>query len=164
METLGDKYVKDDRLPTLISGIGGVKLLGVPALPVKSSQSAGSLISSATVGLLRSWNCAENVSAMVFDTTAANTGHLTAGCICIQKELGKALLWCACRRHVGEIILTRVWDSLKIEVSKAKIFLYLKNSEAISRSIILKNSHMFMMSQTLFFLSNKRLSPNCYKI
>lgn len=76
LETLGDKYKKVDRLPTLISGVGGVKLLGVPGLPVKSSQPAGNLIADATVDLLKSWQCEGNVSAMVFDTTAANTGEV----------------------------------------------------------------------------------------
>ena len=48
------------------------------------------------------------------------TGHLTAACICIQKCIGRALLWCACRKHVGEIMLSRVWEALKVEVSSSK--------------------------------------------
>lgn len=36
----------------------------------------------------------------------------------MQRELGKHLLWIACRHHVGEVILTHVWDALKVEVSK----------------------------------------------
>ena len=84
METLQNKHLIEDCLPVLILGVGSVKLLGVPALPVKSSESAGSLISSATVSLAEEWNCADNISGMVFDTTSANTGRLTAGCICIQ--------------------------------------------------------------------------------
>ena len=43
LETLGDKYK--------ISGVGGVKLLGVPALPTKSSESAGNLIANSTIAL-----------------------------------------------------------------------------------------------------------------
>ena len=74
LETLGDKYKKDERLPVLISGVGGVKLLGVPALPTKSSESAGNLIANSTIALLVSWKCDKNVSAMVFDTTSSNTG------------------------------------------------------------------------------------------
>jgi len=34
--------------------------------------------------LLDQWNCAENIRAMVFDTTSANTGHLSAACISVQ--------------------------------------------------------------------------------
>ena len=135
METLTDKYSTDDRLPVLISGVGGVKLLGVPALPVKSSESAGSLISSATVNLVEEWSCKEEVSSLVFDTTSANTGRLSAGCICIQvilnkqtnkqtivllqEKLDKALLWCACRKHVGEVLLTKAWDALNVEASRS---------------------------------------------
>ena len=33
-----------ERLPILVSGIGGIKLLGVPALPFKSTEKAGALI------------------------------------------------------------------------------------------------------------------------
>ena len=46
-------------------------------------------------------------------------GHVTAACISIQLELERELLWTACRHHVGEIILTWVWEGLKIEVSKS---------------------------------------------
>ena len=53
------------------------------------------------------------------DTTSVNTGHVTAACICMQEKLQRPLLWCACRHHIGEIMLSRVWDSLKIETSKS---------------------------------------------
>ena len=43
MDTL-DGGVKEERLPILLSGLGGTKLLGVPALPHKSSENAGFLI------------------------------------------------------------------------------------------------------------------------
>ena len=56
---------------------------------------------------------------MVFDTTSANTGHKTASCISIQIVLDRALLWLACRHHIGEVVLTHVWDELKIECSKS---------------------------------------------
>ena len=37
----------------------------------------------------------------------------------LQNKLGRPLLWFACRKHIGEIILTHVWESLKIETSRA---------------------------------------------
>ena len=177
METLTDKYAKDDRLPVLLSGIGGVKLLGVPALPVKSSQPAGDLISNATVDLLRSWNCTTNVAAMVFDTTASNTGHLTAGCICIQRKLDRALLWCACRKHVGEIILTRVWDSLNVEVSKSKDvsvfvkfrdnFNKLPHADSDAFTYVDQDMNQFLIDQKVVvmeFLQRLREHPNADQI
>lgn len=56
-------------------GLTGVKLLGVPALPYKSTDTAGELVSAATLKLLDEWGCRENVKFMVFDTTSANTGN-----------------------------------------------------------------------------------------
>lgn len=73
MDTL-DNSGKEERLPVLLSGIGGTKLLGVPALPHKSSEPMGTLIAKATCEVIQKWNCEDCVSGMVFDTTSANTG------------------------------------------------------------------------------------------
>ena len=48
------------------------------------------------------------------------TGHLSAACICLQVKLDKALLWYACRKHIGEVLLTHVWKALKIEASQLR--------------------------------------------
>ena len=69
--------------------------------------------------LFKSWKCADGIVMMVFDTTASNTGHITAACIAIQESLGRALLWGACKHHIGERILVQVWDDLKIEADKS---------------------------------------------
>ena len=44
---------------------------------------------------------------------------LQAACVKIQTKLNRALLWCACRHHIGEVILDHVFEGLKIEVSKS---------------------------------------------
>jgi hypothetical protein len=128
MNSLSSKYNYDDRLPVLLSGNGGVKLLGVPQIPVKSGQGQmGSLIAEASMNLLQKWDCPPgNLCSMVFDTTASNTGHKTAACIALQQATGRALLWTACRHHVGEVILTHVWDCLKIETSSGPDILLFK--------------------------------------
>ena len=58
---------------------------------------------------------------MIFDTIAraANTGHLTAACITIQQSLGRPLLWSGCRHHVRKVLLSHVFEALKIETSKS---------------------------------------------
>ena len=48
----------------------------------------------------------------------SSTGHETAGCVSVQERLGRPLLWLGCRHHVGEVLLTHVWNALDIEVSK----------------------------------------------
>ncbi len=115
---------------TIYLGVGGFKLLGVPALPHKSNHPTGDLIANATTELLENWSCANSIYGMSFDTTPSNTGHLTAACIAIQRELDTPLLWLACRHHIGERILVQVWDDLEIETTKSpavKIFVNFKN-------------------------------------
>ena len=120
MSTLDNKYIKEERLPVLLSGEGQTKLLGVSRLPVHSTEKQGIIISRAVCGLLDDWNVDKScIKFMSFDTTGANTGHLTAACIQLQVDTGKAMLWAACRHHIGEIILTHVWDCLEIEVSQS---------------------------------------------
>ena len=126
MHDISDKYKQNDRLPILVSDRDSVKLLGVPALPTKSSELSGELISNEVLPLVEKWHCKDQLCSMVFDTTASNTGHLTAGCISIQQKLGKALLWSACRRHVGELIIGQVWDDLGVEVSTAPEYMIFK--------------------------------------
>ena len=57
MKTLESNASKEERLPVLVSGVGGVTLIGVPTLPHKSSEATGSLISTASVRLLEEWDC-----------------------------------------------------------------------------------------------------------
>ena len=56
---------------------------------------------------------------MVFDTIAANVGHLIAACIIIQEKLDKQLLRNACSYHIGVILLFIISKDLNIEVSKS---------------------------------------------
>ena len=67
---------KQERLPVLLSGVGGCKLLGAPPLPHKDKDTPmGTIITDAVVGLLEDAGVADNVVGMVFDTTATNTGQ-----------------------------------------------------------------------------------------
>ena len=74
MSTL-DGGGEEERLPVLLSGVGGTKLLGAPALPPRENQPMGDLIAEAAVGCAERWNCTSSVVGMVFDTTASNTGN-----------------------------------------------------------------------------------------
>ncbi len=54
----------------------------------------------------------ENVIALVFDTTASNTG-LRNGCgVLIEKDLNRSLLCLACRHHVYEVHMKNIWQDL----------------------------------------------------
>ena len=108
MNTLDTSIKQEERLPTLLSGIVGTKLLSISSFPHKFSEKAGTLIANATVKLLENWNCINSPCGMVFDTTSANTGHKTAGCAAVQESLKRELLWFACRHHIGEVLLKHV--------------------------------------------------------
>ncbi|RXG56695.1 hypothetical protein Avbf_16886 [Armadillidium vulgare] len=123
MATLDPKDT-DDRLPVLVSGVNGTKLLGVPPLPsstTKADLKHGKVVSVATKNLLIDWKCDKNVIGMVFDTSS-NTGQHTAACVFLQMELDRPLFWFACHRHVEEIMLSDCWDSLNIGLHPAQIF------------------------------------------
>src|SRR5688572_22558353 len=47
---------------------------------------------------------------MCFDTTASNTGCKGGVCIMLEAELGKDFLNLACRHHVSEIVLEKVFS------------------------------------------------------
>ena len=61
-----DGAKKEERLPVLLSGIGGTKLLGVPALNSEYGGPMGQQIASATLSLLKQWLCEDSVCGMFF--------------------------------------------------------------------------------------------------
>lgn len=64
---------------------------------------------------------------MVFDTTSTNTGLWSGGCVELQTRLNKPLFWCACRKHIGELIIGSAFDALQIETSKSPEIFMFKN-------------------------------------
>ena len=68
---------------------------------------------SYSINLLHSFKLIEQQLIIILSIT----GQLTEACVSLQRELDRALLWFACRRHTGEVMLTDCWDSLKIEAS-----------------------------------------------
>lgn len=46
---------------------------------------------------------------MSFDTTSGNACRLNGACTLLEKKMGHKLLWLACRHHVMELILSKVF-------------------------------------------------------
>ncbi|KAJ4939198.1 hypothetical protein JOQ06_028654 [Pogonophryne albipinna] len=109
----------EERLTVVVGDAERLKLLGVPAYKKQTNEACGVIIARLTCKLLQDWCCADQVVNMAFDTTASNTGHLTAACIAIQLSLGRPLLWSGCRRHIGEVLLNQVFTDLKVETSRS---------------------------------------------
>lgn len=94
---------KVNRLPVLVSGDGTDKLLGVPKL----AAGTGKQESEAVYGQLKKWKLVDKVQAMSFDTTSGNTGHVNGACTLLEREIGRELMWLACRHHVMKLILSK---------------------------------------------------------
>ena len=116
--SLTDKNASEERLYVVVGNAENLKLLGVPIYR-SGEESSGNKIANLTLDQLNSWHCTESIVNMTFDTTASNTGHVSAACVTIQQRLGKALLWSGCRHHIGEVVLSHVFEDLKIETSRS---------------------------------------------
>ncbi len=85
----------------------------------QTNEACGAIIARLTCKLLQDWCYTDQVVNMASDTTASNTGRLTAACIAIQLSLGRPLLWSGCRHHIGEVLLNQVFTDLKVESSRS---------------------------------------------
>jgi len=94
-----------DRLPILVSGFDTEQLLGMPKLP----NGTGEAISHAVITMLQEWKIQDQLKAMSFDTTAANTGRKSGACGAIETRLDKNLLYLACRHHIHETVVGDVF-------------------------------------------------------
>ncbi len=116
---LSNERQLEERLTVVVGDAERLKLLGVPAYKKQTNEACGVIIARLTCKLLQDWCCADQVVNMAFDTTASNTGHLTAACIAIQLSLGRPVLWSGCRHHIGEVLLNQVFTDLKVESSRS---------------------------------------------
>ena len=110
-DVLGQAGAKVDRLPVILTCLadGTTKLLGVPVL--SSDTAAGPRAANAVLDQLQSWQCNADVVGMCFDTTALNTGKHNGACTLLEQNVGRNLLWLACRHHMLEVLLS---DAFKV--------------------------------------------------
>jgi hypothetical protein len=94
-----------DQTAILVTGKGVDKLLGVP----KSHDGTGKTISDMVMSILQELEHEDKITAMCFDTTAANTGRLCGTCTLLEGKIEIELLHLACRHHTHDITLTDVY-------------------------------------------------------
>ncbi|KAG8181006.1 hypothetical protein JTE90_024754 [Oedothorax gibbosus] len=80
-------------MAVLISCGDEEQLIGVPEI----ENSKGLYQSKAVFSEINKWGAAENIEAMCFDTTAANTGCWKGTCTLLEQYFEKHLLYLACR-------------------------------------------------------------------
>jgi hypothetical protein len=69
---------------------------------------------------------------MSFDTTASNTGLVSGACVLLENKLKRKLLSLACRHHIHELIVAKVFSLLMETSSGPNIKLFERFSKAWS--------------------------------
>ena len=115
MTSISNQNEKEEHLSVLLGNNDDVKLFRVPSYKLGTEEKSGDIISDLVVNMLKSWNCVDCIVNMVFDTTAANSGHLFGACVAILQSIQKRLLWSGCRYHIGEVILNQAFNDLQIK-------------------------------------------------
>ena len=100
------------RFPITISCGHNEKLLQVPCLESGTGREQASAVCNA----IQEWDIQDKMNALVFDTTAINTGRINGICTIIENLLQKPLTWLACGNYLNEIILTSV---LELRIKKS---------------------------------------------
>lgn len=136
-----------DRLAVLVSGEGVMKLLGVPKL----TRGTGEEQANAIFQLLNEWNIVNRVNFMCFDTTASNTGIKRGACTILQQKIGRNLLGLACRHHIFEIIISKVFNSLPIEHQSGPDLLLFKTFSKFWKNINKESYESAMSDDSISF-------------
>ena len=97
----------EDRIAVIASGVDFEELLGVPV----AADGSGKEVADMVVKQVRRLALEDKIIGMSFDTTASNSGMLSGACMRLQNELGKDLLWLACRHHVYELVLKHSFEA-----------------------------------------------------
>ena len=76
------------------------QFLAAPCIP----NGTGASMRDALMETIRVWEIPHNsIIGMSWDTTASNTGQLRGSSTVFEQEMGRGLLWLACRHHMGEL-------------------------------------------------------------
>ena len=75
------------------------QVLGVPIVKSSSGEDQFKVV----LELIEEWNLMDRLAGLSFDTTGENTGLRKGVVARVERHLGRALLWRACRRHSLEV-------------------------------------------------------------
>ena len=61
---------------------------------------------------VQNWAVADNITALVFDTTASNTGKFRGATVRLHSLLQLPLFYFGCRHHVAEFLAKNPWHTI----------------------------------------------------
>ncbi|KAG0726856.1 hypothetical protein GWK47_035767 [Chionoecetes opilio] len=62
--------------------------------------------------LLEAWGLTGVITALVFDTTASNSGVHRGAAKLLEQQLDRKVFYLACRHHILEVLVGAVWENL----------------------------------------------------
>lgn len=116
------------RLPIVATHEGVECILNVPQL----DRATGRAIADVIYETLEKYNLLDEVEAVCFETENTNTGEKNGAAACLEKRLGRKLIWLPCRHHIFELIgkdifIVKVMNN-ETKEPNVEIFKRLKNS------------------------------------
>ena len=117
-EFIGGIKATKERLSVLVSSphLDHVQVLGAVGL----DSQTGEAIFTGVLNLLEDFGLTNRIKGMSFDITASNTGRHLRACARLETDLGRALMWIACRRHVMELHVKHVAKVIAENISGSK--------------------------------------------
>lgn len=116
-----NEHDKVDRLAIVLSYGKNMKLLGIPKLSAGTSLKQFEAIRDT----INEWDVTPRVKFMCFDNTNVNTGDRSGTCSRLRTFFDGNILSLACRHHIPEIILSKVFSiTIEDKTSGPKIMLF----------------------------------------
>ena len=84
------------------------KLLGIQKL----ENATGKAQAEASFEMLELWDLTDEVKAIVFDTTASNSGWKSGAAKLLENLLNRKVFYNACRHHIYELVVKVAWISI----------------------------------------------------
>ena len=78
----------------------------------KLEQASGKAQAEATFEVLDLWELIDNVTSLVLDTTASNSGWRCGAAKLLEGLMGKRLFYHACRHHIYELVIKSVYQQI----------------------------------------------------
>ena len=151
----------DDRLCIVGSFPGSIQanqFFGAPLIP----NSTGATMALKLTDSLQEWNIeAPKVIGMCWDTTPSNTGAIKGSAALFQEEIGKALLWLACRHHIGELHIKHPHDRVRQILQNAPTYPLFKRFREIFSTLPMEDLKLWEwpdpLMRPLTFLASRAL-------
>lgn len=116
-----NENAKVDRLAVVLSYGKNMKLLGIPKLSAGTSLKQFEAIRD----IVDEWGVLLRIKFMCFDNTNVNTGDRAGTCLRLRNFFDENILSLACRHHIPEIVLSKVFSiTIEDKSSGPKIMLF----------------------------------------